>query len=59
MHTHHFLLRRRTLLHWAALSPLGAVPLAMSNPAPPTLKSLQFVLPAPPGSQPDVIARPD
>jgi tripartite-type tricarboxylate transporter receptor subunit TctC len=50
-------LRRRTLLHWAALSPLGGVPPAMSNPAPTALKGLQFVLPAPPGSQPDVIAR--
>jgi len=47
-------LRRRTLLHWAALSPLGGVTLAQAAP---TLKGLQLVLPAPPGSQPDVIAR--
>ena len=55
MHTRS--IRRRTLLHWAVLSPLGGVPLALSNPAAPALKGLQFVLPAPPGSPPDVIAR--
>lgn len=48
---------RRALLQWAALGPLGSVPLALSNPATPALKGLQFVLPTPPGSQPDVIAR--
>ena len=55
MHTRSF--RRRALLQWTALSPLGGVPLAMANAAPPSLKGLQFVLPTPPGSQPDVIAR--
>lgn len=51
------LLRRRTLLRWAAAGPLAPLPLASANPAPPTLKGLQIVLPAPPGSQPDLIAR--
>lgn len=50
-------LRRRHLLQWAALSPLVGLPPAMSAPPTPALEALQFVLPAPPGSQPDVIAR--
>lgn len=55
MHTHP--LRRRTLLQCAALSLLGSAAAAKSNATTPALKGLQFVLPAPPGSQPDVIAR--
>ncbi len=50
-------LNRRTLLHWAATMPLAHTLVVRADSTPPTLKRLQFVLPTPPGSQPDVIAR--
>jgi tripartite-type tricarboxylate transporter receptor subunit TctC len=48
---------RRALLKLAALSPLATAPFAKATQAAPALKGLQFVVPTPPGSQPDVIAR--
>lgn len=50
----HFSARRRLLWKCAALC---AVPAARAQSQPPVLQSLQLVVPTPPGSQPDVIAR--
>lgn len=55
MHPEH--LRRRTFLKAAALAPTCALTAASAAPAAVMLKGLQLVVPAPPGSQPDVIAR--
>jgi len=48
---------RRTLLRLAACAPLAQLPPVRANPKPPTVTGLQLVVPTPPGSQPDLIAR--
>lgn len=50
-------IRRRSLLKAAALTPSFALPMAWAASPPVALKGLQIVVPAPAGSQPDVIAR--
>lgn len=55
MHPEHS--RRRTFLKAAALAPTCALTAASAAPAAVMLKGLQLVVPAPPGLQPDVIAR--